>query len=469
MNKKWKDETKAIHAAANFDGGVGAVTTPIFQTSTYRLSAPGDESGYVYSRTANPTRNALEQTLAALENGTSGFAFASGLAATNAIISLLSPGDEIVAGDDLYGGTFRLFEQIFKKYDLKFIYVDARDTKNIENAITDQTKMIWLETPTNPLMHLYDIDAVSELSIINELLLVVDNTFASPAIQRPLNLGADIVLHSLTKYISGHADTVGGAVVVKDRELAEKIGYIQNAAGAILGPMDAYLSLRGLKTLTLRMERHSENAAKIVKYLQSKEIVQDIYYPGIGGKPLPNEMSLAGGMVSFNLKADIETVKSFVMATTIFVLAESLGGVESLINHPATMTHASIPEDIRKERGIGDELVRLSVGIEHPDDLISCLSYALDQIDVEEDDVAEVAIVSGALDREGIKKILPHRDPFLFVDEIDYGLGRDDRGLVSGTEAEDCATCESEKGDGGEGLLHFAVGVLPSIWDCLWL
>jgi cystathionine beta-lyase len=381
MKKEWKDETKAIHAAAKFDGGVGAVSTPIYQTSTYRLSAPGDESGYVYSRTANPTRDALEETLAALEHGTSGFAFASGLAATNAIISLLSPGDEIIAGDDLYGGTFRLFEQIFKKFNLNFRYVDARETKNIEDAITDRTKMIWLETPTNPLMHLYDIDAVSELSIINELLLVVDNTFASPYIQRPLDLGADIALHSLTKYISGHADTVGGAVVVKDTELASKIGYIQNAAGAILGPMDAYLSLRGLKTLALRMGRHSENASKIVEYLQTKKIVQEIFYPGLDGKPLPNKMTLAGGMVSFNLKSDIETVKSFVKATSLFVLAESLGGVESLINHPATMTHASIPEDIRRARGIGDGLVRLSVGIEHIDDLIDDLEAAFNLIE----------------------------------------------------------------------------------------
>lgn len=380
MKNEWKIQTRAIHAASEFDGGFGAVSVPIYQTSTYRLKAPGDESGYVYSRTANPTRNALEQTLASLEKGTSGYAFSSGMAATNAILGLLSPGDQVVAGDDLYGGTFRLFEQILKKYKIDFIYVDARDTKNIEDALTDRTKMIWLETPTNPLMHLYDIDAVSELSIINELLLVVDNTFASPAIQRPLEHGADIVLHSLTKYISGHADTVGGAVVVKDNELAEKIGYIQNAAGAILGPMDAYLSLRGIKTLTLRMERHSENAGKIAEYLQSKDKVQNVFYPGLDGRPLPNKMSSGGGMVSFNLNCDIEKVKSFVKATSIFVLAESLGGVESLINHPATMTHASIPGKIRQERGIGDSLVRLSVGIEHIDDLINDLESAFETI-----------------------------------------------------------------------------------------
>lgn len=381
MKKDWKDETKAIHAAEKFDGGVGAVSTPIYQTSTYRLSAPGDESGYVYSRTANPTRNALEQTLAALENGTTGFAFASGMAATNALLTLLSPGDHVVAGDDLYGGTFRLFEQIFKKYKLEFTYIDGRDTKNMEDAVTPKTKMIWLETPTNPLMHLYDIEQSAKIAKKHKALLVVDNTFATPYIQRPLDLGADIVLHSLTKYISGHADTVGGAVIVNDDQLAEKIGYIQNAAGAILGPMDAYLSLRGIKTLTLRMERHSENARKIAEYLQTKELVQDVFYPGLDGTPLPNKMSLAGGMVSFNLKTDIETVKSFVMTTSLFVLAESLGGVESLINHPATMTHASIPEDVRRERGIGDGLIRLSVGIEHIDDLIADLESAFKYIE----------------------------------------------------------------------------------------
>ncbi len=376
MKKDARIETRAIHAAAEYDGGVGAVSVPIYATSTFRLKAPGDESGYVYSRTANPTRNALEKTLAALENGSRGFAFASGLAATNTLMNLLKAGDEVVVGDDLYGGTYRQFERVLKNFNLKFIYVDARNPKNIEDAISENTGMIWLETPTNPLMHLYDIEAAAKIAKKLGILLAVDNTFATPYIQRPLELGADIVVHSLTKYLAGHADLVGGGIIVKDEELGEKVGFYQNAIGAVQGPFDAYLCLRGIKTLAIRMERHSENASKIAAFLKNKKNVKEVLYPGINGERLPNKMRLPGGMVSFVIDADFETVKRFVMGTSVFVLAESLGGVESLINHPASMTHASIPKEIREERGISDGLVRLSVGIEHVDDLIEDLEGA---------------------------------------------------------------------------------------------
>lgn len=379
MNKKWREETRAIHAAEKIDGGVGAVTPPIFQTSTYRVGFPGDESGYVYSRTANPTRQALEETLAALEDGHAGFAFASGLAAVNTVINLLNPGDHVIVGDDLYGGCFRLFEKVFGKYNIIFDFVDARDSKYIEQAVMSKTKMIWLETPTNPLMHLYDIEASARIARKQNLLLVVDNTFATPSIQQPLLLGADMVVHSLTKYLSGHADTVGGAIVVNSPELAEKIGFHQNAAGAILGPFDAFLSLRGLKTLSLRMERHSYNAVKIAGYLKVRDEVDKVYFPGLDGR-LPNRMRLPGGMISFTLKGDGETAKAFAMATELFVLAESLGGVESLVNHPASMTHASIPAEVRAKRGITDNLIRLSVGLENIDDLINDLETAFKTI-----------------------------------------------------------------------------------------
>jgi len=376
MTDKKHFNTRSVHTGRGFDGGTGAITTPIYQTSTYKLAAPGDESGYVYSRTANPTRAALEQSLADLENGTHGFAFASGLAAVNTVMNLLSAGDHVVVGDDLYGGCFRQFDKVASKYNIEFSWVDGRDPGNFERAVQDNTKLLWLETPTNPLIRLYDIEAAAAIAKEAGLLLAVDNTFATPAIQRPLELGADIVVHSLTKYIGGHCDTVGGAIVVKDEALAEKIGFYQNAVGAILGPFDSFLSLRGLKTLPLRMERHSYNARQITEYLATRKEVKEVYYPGLDGSPLPNGMSDTGGMVSFVLDADLETVKRFVMSTSVFILAESLGGVESLINHPATMTHASIPPEIRRERGIDDGLIRLSVGLEHIDDLISDLEQA---------------------------------------------------------------------------------------------
>lgn len=376
MKKNWKDETVAIHAAEDIDGGVGAVSTPIFQTSTYRVSEPGDESGHVYSRTSNPTRIALEETLAALENGSNGYAFASGMAAVNTVMNLLKKDDHVIAGDDLYGGCYRLFEKVFTRYGISFDYVDARQPEKIFSVLNEKTKMIWLETPTNPLMYLYDIKALAEIARKHELFLAVDNTFATPYIQRPLDLGADIVVHSLTKYISGHADTVGGAIVVKDSALSKKIGFYQNSVGAISGPFDSFLALRGLKTLAIRMERHSYNAQKIVEYLSDNPLVNEIYFPGIDGADLPNNMRLPGGMISFTIDADLDAVKNFAAATSLFILAESLGGVESLINHPALMTHASIPKEIRDARGITDNLIRLSVGIENVDDLIEDLDNA---------------------------------------------------------------------------------------------
>ncbi len=383
MNKKWRQETKAIHAAEEFDGGVGAVMPPIYTTSTYRVKYPGDESGHVYSRTSNPTRKALEKTLAELESGKYGFAFSSGLAATNTVMNLLEAGDEVIVGDDIYGGTYRLFEKVLNRYNLVFKYIDARDPVNIEKAITEKTRLIWAETPTNPMMHLTDIEAAARIAKNNNILLAVDNTFATPYLQRPLELGADIVVHSLTKYLAGHSDIVGGGVIVDDDALAEKIGFFQNAAGAILGPFDSFLCLRGIKTLGLRMERHSENASRIAEFLKKKEVVKEVFYPGINDEKIPNKMKLSGGMISFVIDADLETVKKFAMSTNVFVLAESLGGVESLINHPALMTHASIPKEVREERGIVDGLIRLSVGIENIDDLIEDLENAFHAIEKE--------------------------------------------------------------------------------------
>ncbi len=378
MNKGHKFETRAIHSSDQFSGETGAVSTPIFQTSTYKLAFPGDESGYVYSRTSNPTRRALEQTLASVESGTNGFAFASGMAAVNTVMNLLSSGDHVVVGDDLYGGCYRLFNRVYKQYNISFTYVDGRQAGNFGKAVTPQTRLFWLETPTNPLMRLYDIEKIAIIARKNKILLAVDNTLATPYVQRPLELGADIVVHSLTKYISGHCDAVGGGVVVKDPLLAEKIGFYQNGVGAILSPFDSFLTLRGLKTLSLRMERHCSNARAIAEFLQQQKGIKSVLYPGLDGNPLPNGMILGGGMVSFALDADSDAVRRFVMATKVFTLAESLGGVESLINHPATMTHASIPENIRRERGIGHELVRLSVGLENIDDLIADLKQALE-------------------------------------------------------------------------------------------
>jgi cystathionine gamma-lyase len=374
--KKKKFETRAIHAGQVPEDKTGSVSTPIFPSSTYRVAFPGDESGYVYSRWANPTRNALERALAELENGRHAYAFASGLAALNAVINLLKAGDHVVSVDDLYGGTMRQFERLLRNFNLDFTYVDGRNPENFEKAIKDNTRLFWIETPTNPLLHLVDIPAVADIARKHGILTVVDNTFATPYIQRPLELGADIVHHSVSKYLAGHCDVIAGALIVNDDELAERVRFNQYAVGGTLGPFESWLVLRGLKTLHLRMERHSYNALRIAEYLRTVDIVDTVYYPGLDGKPLPNGMTFPGGMVSFTIKADFETVKRFVMSTDVFILAESLGGVESLINHPASMTHASIPKEVREAHGIGDGLVRLSVGLEHIDDLLDDLKQA---------------------------------------------------------------------------------------------
>jgi cystathionine gamma-lyase len=374
--KDKKIETRLIHAGRVEEDQTGSVTTPIFPSSTYRVAYPGDESGYVYSRWANPTRQALEKALADLENGTHGFGFSSGLGALTTVLHLLKSGDHIVAVKDLYGGTHRQFEKVMRSFGLDFSYVDGRDAGDFEKAVRPETRLFWLETPTNPLLHLIDIEAVAAIAKKHDIITAVDNTFATPFIQNPLDLGADIVLHSMSKYLAGHCDVIAGGLVVKDRDLAEKLKFHQNALGAVLGPFDSWLVLRGLKTLHLRMERHSLNSVKVVDYLETVPRVSRIYYPGQDGKPVPNRMKLPGGMVSFELKGDAETVRKFVTSTRVFVLAESLGGVESLINHPALMTHASIPAEVRKANGISDSLIRLSVGLENYEDLIADLEQA---------------------------------------------------------------------------------------------
>ena len=374
--KKRSLETQAVHAGQVPEDATRSITTPIYLSSTYRMEFPGDESGYVYSRWSNPTRKATERALAALENGSEAYLFSSGLAAMNAVLNLLKSGDHVVAVNDLYGGSIRQFEQIWKKFGLDFSYIDGTDPVNFASAANENTRLFWVETPTNPLLDLVDIEAVSKIAKEKKILLAVDNTFATPFIQRPLELGADIVHHSASKYLSGHCDIIGGVVVAKEKELAEKIFFNQYAIGAQLNPFDSWLLLRGLKTLHLRMERHSVNAMKLVEYLETVDLVDKIYFPGIDGNPIPNKMTMPGGMISFTIKADFETVKTFATVTELFILAESLGGVESLINHPASMTHSSIPKEEREARGITDSLVRLSVGIENVDDLLIDLRQA---------------------------------------------------------------------------------------------
>ncbi|MFZ5979560.1 MAG: trans-sulfuration enzyme family protein [Candidatus Zixiibacteriota bacterium] len=373
-NKRF--ETRAIHSGRVPEDHTGSVTTPIFPSSTYRVAYPGDDDGYVYSRWANPTRFALEDALATLENGIRGFAFSSGLGALTTLLHLFESGDHIVAVRDLYGGTHRQFERVMRRFGLDFTYVDGRDAADFENAVRDNTRLFWLETPTNPLLRLIDIEKVAAIAHQRSLLTAVDNTFATPYIQRPLDLGADIVMHSMSKYLAGHCDVIAGALITKNEELAEKIRFHQNALGATLGPFDSWLVLRGLKTLHVRMERHSFNSVKVVEFLETIPRVSRIYYPGQDGRGVPNHMKYPGGMVSFELNADFETVKKFATSTKVFVLAESLGGVESLINHPASMTHASIPAEIREKNGIKDSLIRLSVGIEHYEDLLEDLRAA---------------------------------------------------------------------------------------------
>lgn len=374
-NKKF--ETRAIHSGQIPEDGTKSVTTPIFPTTTFREDFPGDESGHVYARWSNPTRVALEKAIATLEGGTHAYAFASGLAAVQGVLNLLKSGDHVISVNDLYGGCHRMFERLMKpNFNIEFTYVDARDTSAFEKAIQKNTRLIWVETPSNPLLHLADIEAIVKIAKKHNILVAVDSTFATPYIQRPLELGADIVHHSMSKYLGGHCDVIGGVVATRDDKLAEQLRFNQFAVGAILGPFESWLVLRGIKTLHIRMERHCHNAAKVVEYLKTVDAVDKIYYPGLDGKPLPNRMKLPGGMVSFEIKADFETVKRFVMATKVFVLAESLGGVESLVNHPASMTHASIPKEIREAHGISDRLIRLSVGIESADDLLEDLKEA---------------------------------------------------------------------------------------------
>jgi len=377
-----KFNTKTIHGGQIKEKGYGAVMPPIYQTSTYSQTKPGEHKGYEYSRTHNPTRTALENSLASIENGKHGLAFSSGLSAIDAVLKLFEPGDEIISTNDLYGGSYRLFDKVFKKFGLKFIFSDLQDIKEVSDLITNKTKMIWVETPTNPMMNLIDVQSLSEICKKNKVLLAVDNTFATPYLQKPLDLGADIVMHSATKYLAGHSDVILGALIVKDDQLAEKLYFLQNASGAICGPMDSFLTLRGIKTLHVRMERHCFNAEKIVNFLANHERVDKLYWPGIPTHPnhklAKSQMSGYGGMVSFTTKdGDFKSVQEITSKFKVFTLAESLGGVESLANHPASMTHASIPKELREKTGVVDSLIRLSVGIEDHEDLISDLKQAI--------------------------------------------------------------------------------------------
>jgi cystathionine beta-lyase len=377
--------TKAIHAGVEPDPTTGAIMTPIYQTSTYVQPSFGEHKGYEYSRTHNPTRTALQNNLAALENGKHGICFSSGLAAIDAVIKLFNPGDEIISTNDLYGGTYRLFTKVLQRYGIKFHFVSMKDTKEVEAKINANTKMIWVETPTNPMMNIIDLKVMAIVSKANNLILAADNTFASPYLQNPLDFGADIVMHSVTKYIGGHSDVVMGALVVNDDELASQLGFIQNACGAIPGPQDCFLVLRGIKTLHLRMERHSQNGKTIAAFLKNHPKIEKVYWPGFEDHPnhevARSQMRDFGGMISFSLKGDrTEDAKKVMESFSIFALAESLGGVESLCGHPATMTHASIPKVEREKLGIVDSLIRLSVGVEDAEDLKNDLSNALSKI-----------------------------------------------------------------------------------------
>jgi cystathionine beta-lyase len=378
-----KFNTKTIHGGQHHDPSTGAVMPPVYQTSTFVQTSPGVHSGYEYSRAANPTRTALENALASIENGTRGFAFSSGLAATDCVLKTLKPGDEVIAMDDLYGGTYRMFTRIYQDYGIKFHFVDMNDLEKFKSLFTENTKLVWVETPTNPLMKLADIEAIAKIAKEKKVLFAVDNTFATPYLQRPLDMGADIVMHSATKYLGGHSDVIAGALIVKDEALGEKLHFTQFATGATLGPQDSYLVLRGIKTLHLRMQRHCENGQKVAEYLNSHSLVDKVFYPGLENHPFYNIAKKQmkggfGGMVSFTFKSGKkEDAVKFLENLKVFTLAESLGGVESLANHPALMTHASIPEEKRKVIGISDDLVRLSVGVEDAEDLIADLEQAL--------------------------------------------------------------------------------------------
>lgn len=374
--------TKFIHAGAAPDPSTGAIMTPIYQTSTYVQEAPGKNKGFEYARSQNPTRKALEEALAIIENAKYGLAFSSGVAATDAVIKLLEPGDEVIAANDMYGGTYRLFSKIFEKFGIRFIYTDTANEEKLKNAVSPRTKLIWLETPTNPLMNITDIAAVSVLARQAGAWLCVDNTFASPYLQNPLDLGADIVMHSSTKYLGGHSDVIQGALMMNDADLREKLYFIQKSCGAVPGPMDCFLVLRGIKTLPVRMQQHCLNGEKIARWLQAHPKVAAVYWPGFEDWPgysiAARQMRGFGGMISFTLKDDsLEEAIRVLSSTTLFSLAESLGGVESLINHPASMTHASIPQAERIKNGLRDSLIRISVGIEDADDLIADLQQAI--------------------------------------------------------------------------------------------
>jgi cystathionine beta-lyase len=377
-----KFATKAIHAGLEPDPSTGAIMTPIFQTSTYVQAAPGKHKGYEYSRTHNPTRKALENNLAAIEDGKYGLCFGSGMAATDTIVKLLKPGDEVISTNDLYGGTYRMFTKIFANYGIKFHFIPMANAADVEKLVNKNTRLIWVETPTNPMLNIIDIKAIADITKKHKILLAVDNTFASPYLQQPLNLGADIVMHSVTKYLGGHSDVVMGAIVCKDDKLAEQLYFIQNSCGAIPSPHDCFLVLRGIKTLHIRMDRHCENGEKVAKYLLTNSKVGHVYWPGLPTHPnhdiAKKQMKHFGGMMSFTLKDDNQEAAFKVLSKfKVFSLAESLGGVESLCGHPASMTHASIPKEERMKTGVVDSLIRLSVGIEDADDLIEDLKQAL--------------------------------------------------------------------------------------------
>ncbi len=385
MKKPSRFETRAIHAGQESNPDNGALMTPVYFNSTYQQDSPGEpRQGYEYSRTTNPTRTALERNVASLEGADWGLGFASGLAATNALVDRLVPGDHVVCGNDLYGGTYRLFMKVFSRYGIEFTFVDSTDPQAVERALRPETRYLYLETPTNPLLALCDIERLSAVAKQRGILTVVDNTFATPFLQRPLELGADLVLHSLTKYLGGHSDVVAGCICGNDARLRDELAFYQNAVGGQLGPMDAFLVLRGTKTLAVRMERHCQNALAVARFLEEQDIVERVIYPGLESHPqhalAKRQMSDFGGMVSFELAGDVESGKTFSRATRIFTLAESLGGVESLVEVPPLMTHASIPAEKRRAAGLQDGLVRLSVGIEHVDDLIDDVRQALDTV-----------------------------------------------------------------------------------------
>ncbi|WP_298900835.1 cystathionine gamma-synthase [uncultured Psychroserpens sp.] len=377
-----KFNTKTIHGGQEHDPAYGSVMPPIYQTSTYAQSTPGGHKGYEYSRTHNPTRNALENAFASIENGNHGLAFGSGLAAIDAVLKLLKPGDEVISTNDLYGGTYRLFTKIFEGLGIKFHFIGMENAERIGDYVNENTKLIWVETPTNPMMNIIDIKATAAIAKKNDILLAVDNTFATPYLQRPLDLGADIVMHSATKYLGGHSDLVMGALIVKDKDLAERLYFIQNASGAVCGPQDSFLALRGIKTLHIRMQRHCENGKAVAEYLANHPKIEKVYWPGFESHPnheiAKEQMDDFGGMVSFTTKGNnYEEAIKIVENLKIFTLAESLGGVESLAGHPASMTHASIPKEEREKTGVVDSLIRLSVGIEDEEDLIADLEQAI--------------------------------------------------------------------------------------------